>query len=405
MPPRTQTVLIEQFVQAPPEQVYRLFTNATALREWLCDLATVSPQRGGRIYLWWNGNFYSSGEYTDLVPDQKVAFTWLGRGDPGPSHITVNLASQGDGCRVSLLHKVPTAKKWQGMAEGFAKEWTSSLENLASVLETGKDLRIFNRPMLGILLGDYNAEHAARLGVPVTQGLRLDSTVEGMGAYAAGLRKDDVLVSLAGRPITNDFASLPAALQGKKGGDTVKVVFYRGAEKMTVDMELSRRPVPDIPFEAKELARRVQKIYADCLDALEQVFAGVTEEQAARQPAPGEWSAKEVLAHLLLGERGQAQFFSEVLQGQQRSYDDFGGNDLVLHAAIANSYTSYKAMFAELRRLSAELVAFVAAFPPEYLARKGSYFNVAYAMLNGNLHIQSHQAQIEQALKAAGKEP
>jgi len=68
-----------------------------------------------------------------------------------------------------------------------------------------------------------------------------------MGAQHAGLQKNDVLVGMAGKPITNDFNSLPNAIEGKKGGDVIEVVFYRGAEKMTVNMELSKRPMPDVP--------------------------------------------------------------------------------------------------------------------------------------------------------------
>jgi uncharacterized protein YndB with AHSA1/START domain len=39
--------------------VYRAFTNSTALREWLCDTATVSPRLGGGFTAW-NGYAYGS---------------------------------------------------------------------------------------------------------------------------------------------------------------------------------------------------------------------------------------------------------------------------------------------------------------------------------------------------------
>jgi uncharacterized protein YndB with AHSA1/START domain len=38
-----QKLIFEQYIQAPISQIYLAFTNSTALREWLCDIATVDP--------------------------------------------------------------------------------------------------------------------------------------------------------------------------------------------------------------------------------------------------------------------------------------------------------------------------------------------------------------------------
>ena len=70
-----QTLSFTQQVKAPAEVVYRAFTNATALREWLCDVATVSPHPGGRLYLWWTSGFYTSGSFTQAEEGKKVAFS------------------------------------------------------------------------------------------------------------------------------------------------------------------------------------------------------------------------------------------------------------------------------------------------------------------------------------------
>src|SRR4030067_889931 len=95
----TQILSFSQMVKAPPAEVYRAFTNATALREWLCNIDTASSR-----------------EWTK-----------------------------------SLLEIEKASKK--------------GLENLASVLETGEDLRFVLRPMLGIFFGDYDADKAKGLGV------------------------------------------------------------------------------------------------------------------------------------------------------------------------------------------------------------------------------------------------
>jgi len=79
------TVTAEIFVHAPVKQAYRAFTNATSLREWLCDVATVEPHPRGRMYLWWRGDFYSSGHYLELDADKRVKFRWYSNLDPAPT--------------------------------------------------------------------------------------------------------------------------------------------------------------------------------------------------------------------------------------------------------------------------------------------------------------------------------
>ena len=68
------TVTSQQFIKATPAQVYYAFTRAGALTEWLCNYATVAPRPGGRIYLWWHGDFYSAGEYIALEENRSIQF-------------------------------------------------------------------------------------------------------------------------------------------------------------------------------------------------------------------------------------------------------------------------------------------------------------------------------------------
>ena len=100
MSPETQSVTSEKFIKAPAAQVYLAFTNATLLKEWLCDVATVSPKPGGRMYLWWNGDFYSSGEYVDLEPNRSITFQWFGRGESIPTQVAVTLSKKKGGTLV-----------------------------------------------------------------------------------------------------------------------------------------------------------------------------------------------------------------------------------------------------------------------------------------------------------------
>ncbi len=78
----TEKIVLEQLVQGPAAETYLAFTNATMLRRWMCDIATVSPRLGGRLYLAWNSGFYASCEYTHLEANQVVGFSWYGRNEP-----------------------------------------------------------------------------------------------------------------------------------------------------------------------------------------------------------------------------------------------------------------------------------------------------------------------------------
>ena len=105
-------VYSEQFTKALPSQVYYALTHAGALTEWLCDFATVAPRPGGRMYLWWHGDFYSAGEYIELVENTSIRFKWFGRGDPAATEVLVTLEKKRGGTQVRFAHAVPDGRKW-----------------------------------------------------------------------------------------------------------------------------------------------------------------------------------------------------------------------------------------------------------------------------------------------------
>ena len=397
------TLTAEIVVNAPAKQAYRAFTNATSLREWLCDVATVEPHPNGRMYLWWRGDFYSSGHYLELDDGKRLKFRWFSNIDPAPTEVAVSVSDEGGATRVRLDHEVPDDSAWAGKAESFRENWVESLENLKSVLETGIDLRIANRPMLGVIPGDFTPEQAASLGIPVSEGLRLDGVLDGMGAQKCGLQRNDVLVAMAGKPITNDFNSLPSAIAGKKGGDKIEVSFYRGAEKNTVTMELTKRPMAEVPFDAAKLAKKARGFYESALAELEACFKDVTDEQAMAHPLEGEWSALEVVAHLIAGERFNSILLTGMIDGYEPTTDGFGSNVHAQVQATVKANPSVALMLAELRRAVEETLAYTELIPAEFVANKGSFYRWGSNLLQPNFHLTAHSGQIKDTLAAARK--
>ena len=397
------TISAEIFVQASPKFAYRAFTNSTSLREWLCDVATVDPHSGGRIYLWWRGDFYSSGHYLELDENKKVKFRWYSNIDPAPTEVTVSVTEKDGGSLVRLDHAVPDDPAWTQKAKSFRENWMESLDNLKSVLETGLDLRIVNRPMLGIMLGDFTEEQARALNVPVREGQRLDGLLDGMGAQKAGLRTDDVIVGMAGRPVLNNANSLLEAIAGKKGGDKIEVVFYRGPEKKTVTMELGKRPIPEVPFNKAGLEKRIREIYASGLAELDKCFEGVTDAQAMKRPEPNEWSALETVAHLIHGERNNQNFLTGLIDGYEPVTDDFGTNVHAQVQATVKANPSIALMLDALHRATEETLAYISFLPEDFLANKGSYYRFGFILLQPNVHLTGHTRQIKDTLAAARK--
>ena len=399
-----ETLKFERTVNAPAFQVYRAFTRGTAFREWFCDAALAEARPGGRLYFWWNTGYYASGEFIALTEGQHVAFTWHGRDEPATTRVQVVLEPHDAGTRFTLTHSdIGSGEEWVEAVKQFKRGWEVGLENLQSVLETGQDLRYVRRPMLGVTIGEFNAEIAAELGVPVTEAIRLDGVIEGMGAAAAGLRKDDVIVGIGGVEVTT-WPTLSNALQPHRAGDRVDVVFYRGAEKKRVTMELSPRPLPDVPPTPEDLAAAVRQSYEELDAELTTFIAGLSEEAASYRPAPDEWNVKETLAHLIAGERGFQGWLADLINDDDPMYDRWENPSTVparLKATL-EAYPTLSALLEELKRSKAETLSMLSALPPEFVARKGSYIRLGYYLLEmPGFHTRQHLEQMRQAVAAA----
>src|SRR5262245_35260947 len=104
-------------VPATPAAVFRAWTNAGALRDWLSDAAEADPRPGGRIYLWWNDGTYAAGTYTELRPDEGLTFTWQGPGAPQGSEVRVEIHPADAGSAVAVMHE------GAGDAERIVRRW------------------------------------------------------------------------------------------------------------------------------------------------------------------------------------------------------------------------------------------------------------------------------------------
>jgi uncharacterized protein YndB with AHSA1/START domain len=398
---KTKTLEYEQKVNVPPEVVYHAFTNRTGIREWLCDSVEVDSREGGRLHLWWNSGFHMTGEFTNLEEHKAVAYTWNGSTDPGPMTVSVTLKPDGDGTMVVLKQDgIGAGEEWAETVAEIEKGWQESLENLASVLETGIDLRVARRPLVGILVGDViNEENAARYGLPGdANGVVVAGTLPESGAEAVGMTANDVILRVEGI-VVGPGGAFARAIAGKRAGDVVEVVYWHDGEEITVQMPLSARPMPEVPDSPKDLAKAVKANHDQVAGELTDILEGLSEKEASHRPAEGEWSVKEIIAHLILSERVIMYGMAVMVAGQELR--DFPGNIQAQIDAVLAAYPTLDDLRAELQRAQAEVVAFIAAMPEDFVRRKATYVRMGQNVIQGVIHPQAHFEQMKAAIKAA----
>ena len=402
MADESDTLTYERVLAATPAEVYRAFTSSTALREWLCDTATTSPRANGHLFVGWNDGYYATGHFTELLQNRAVCFTWQGRGEPRPTRVHVAIEPRDQGAAIVLEHSgIGQGPEWGDKAEEFDRAWRRSLANLDSVLTSGEDLRVTRRPMLGVLLAGFDSADAARLGVPVAEGVRLSGVVPELGAAAAGLTQDDVIVAIDDRP-TPDVVALRSAIQPRQVGDTVQVTFYRGGARQNVPMTLAGRKLPDIPHTAPELLARVAERYARDEAALDAALEGVSDMVASYRPGPEEWNVNQVLAHLIQGERANQQWIGELIGDLEAAYDSDAANQESRLNATIHAFPTLADMVTELKRLNAETLALIEGLPEEFVHRRRTFWRLGRALLDESYsHIGDHLEQIRAAVAAA----
>ncbi len=401
------TVTVVCQIQAAPAEVCRGFTHRTLLRDWLCHHASTEPQRGGHLFLHWRNGRTVTGAYEQLDAPDGLRFSWSDSELPLPSVVEAACEAVEGGTRLTLRHSARDGAALPGeSAEKLRAFWEEGLENLASVLERGVDLRFARRPRLGIFFDELTPKAAEKLGAPVQEGVLLEGTMEGTGAQAAGLEKGDILVSLNGTPLVN-YNSFEVALRGLKAGDRPVVEYYRGAEKRSAPLELSSFPIMELPDSAAELAARAREVSERLLTDLRAQLEGVSDALASARPAEGEWSVKEQAAHLVLMERDFQSWAADMINDTPAGdYLEDRPNVAARQAALIARLGSLEALLDEYGLARAETVAMIENFPENFVRERKHLFRrtVEWQLDNTPGHYyEEHKEQIQEALQAAEK--
>jgi uncharacterized protein YndB with AHSA1/START domain len=129
-------VLREIYIDAAPATVFALLTNGSRMTEWMAETVIAEPVPGGVFHITAAGGLSIEGNYVEVIPDQKVVFTWGGiEGvSPGASTVEFTLEPHGSGTLVKLRHYgLPPAT-----IEPHDLGWLSGLSKLKAAAE-GRD--------------------------------------------------------------------------------------------------------------------------------------------------------------------------------------------------------------------------------------------------------------------------
>ncbi|MBK8020162.1 MAG: SRPBCC domain-containing protein [Chloroflexi bacterium] len=383
-------------IPASPKAVYEAFTSPIKTRSWLCDYTYLSRYQGNRFLFAWNNGFAATGQYKTLESPGRVALTWTGEGDPGVSTVEVSITEQGEGSRIDLRHTgLGEGEGWDRVYETMSRGWRDSLEHLAYFLSTGLDARVMRRPMIGVGIGFMEEGTAESLGFPTREGILLSGTVEGMGAHDAGLRGNDLLVSMDGHPL-KEYGDLATAMAGKAGGDVVEVGYYRGPEFQTVSMRLTERPKPAVQESVAALANLLRSGHVDLCAELDTLLQGASEDDAARRPAPESWSVNENLAHLIFTERfNQMNVFGLMGGDDHYAWPD---NNAAQLSPILALYPNRTALVDGFKREMAASAAQIAALPATLMEDVPLYLTLNQIWSGMADHAREHFQQMREAL-------
>ncbi len=406
--PNTGILTFTRTVHAPLEEVFRAFTHATALRDWLSDAASSEARKGGHIFLQWNGGFYAAGAFTQYNAPHHLAFTWDGWQNPGVTEVTATFTKLNGDVQVKITHsQLGEGAEWANTLASLQRAWPESLENLQSFLEEGIDLRVARRPRLGIYMNEFTAEAAKRIAAPTGEGILLEGAAEGSGAEAAGLKKDDLLVSMNGTPLTH-FNSFDLALKGLKAGDKPLVEYYRAGEKHCVALELGHFPIPKLPSSPADLAQEMRARYRKQNELFSELVGGMSEAQASQPPAHKEWSVKQLVGHFILMERDFQSWVADMLHDNViDDYLQYRPNSTERIDALIARLGSLPNLLGELSLAEEESCALIERLPEQFTAhRKHLYRRVAQwelEVVSGHYETE-HKEQFSTTIAAATKE-
>jgi len=181
-----------------------------------------------------------------------------------------------------------------------------------------------SRGYLGVATDDLTPELAQKLGMPFQRGAVVNYVEAGSPAAKSGIRANDVIIEMGGRPIMGK-GSLQLQAGTRRPGENIKVAVLRAGKRVEVDVKLAEnvgaggaevlgvRVMPLSPDEAQELGGQALKV------------VGVN----PRGPASGSLQEGDIIISVVIGRR-EGRATAAALQQLQERVAHGGSGRLVI---------------------------------------------------------------------------
>jgi uncharacterized protein YndB with AHSA1/START domain len=138
------SLTLKRRLNAPPAKVYAAWTDPQKIARWFgpasvkagSEQADIDARIGGRYRVSFyteDGEYHEvGGVYRELVPDQRLVFSWAWHTTPErESLVTVSLRPDGDGTLLTLHHEQFAD---QAARDGHERGWNGVLDKLEKYL-------------------------------------------------------------------------------------------------------------------------------------------------------------------------------------------------------------------------------------------------------------------------------
>ena len=156
-----------------------------------------------------------------------------------------------------------------------------------------------------------------------------------------------------------------------------------------------------------EARKKLVDQYKDGYRAVTEALAGATEAELDAHPAPGKWSAREIVHHLADSEMTSAIRVRLLLAADRPSIAGYDENEFARRLHYDRPIGASLVAFEAARRTTAEILDRITDAD---WAREGTHTEVGRYTMDRWLeiyaaHAHNHAAQIRRAREAAGKTP
>jgi uncharacterized protein YndB with AHSA1/START domain len=121
-------------IDVPPSVVYHALTDAGQMERWIGSKGSIDPRRGGKIDFGWG---MGPVKIIDLVPDEKLSYSWQWEGEP-ETITTWTLDGSGGKTRVTVVQSGFAPDR---NGEDYFIGWCKFIARLKAMLEAGPDWR------------------------------------------------------------------------------------------------------------------------------------------------------------------------------------------------------------------------------------------------------------------------